>query len=167
MSVQLGNHYWTGGAVPVLDVVAASAADPRLAARLLGAVDALYASGGQVRPPYARVVHDAAHARLREELGEEFSVLVAEGEVLSVGDAAAYARRGRGPRGRPSRGWDSLTPADRQVVDCVAQGLSNPQIGERLFVSRKTVTSHLTHVFAKLQVSSRAELSAEAARRGM
>jgi DNA-binding CsgD family transcriptional regulator len=53
------------------------------------------------------------------------------------------------------------------VVELVAQGLSNPQIGERLFVSRKTVTSHLSHVFAKLGVSSRAELSAEAARRGL
>ena len=48
----------------------------------------------------------------------------------------------------------------------MAEGLSNPEIVERLFVSRATVRTHLSHVFAKLGVSSRAELAAEAARRG-
>ena len=48
----------------------------------------------------------------------------------------------------------------------VAEGLSNPQIGERLFVSRRTVQTHLGHVFNKLQMSSRSELAAAVTRRG-
>jgi DNA-binding CsgD family transcriptional regulator len=75
-------------------------------------------------------------------------------------------RRGaRGPRRRPRLGWESLTPTEDRVVDLVAEGLSNPQIGERLFISRRTVQTHLAHVFAKLGISSRTQLAAEAARR--
>jgi len=51
------------------------------------------------------------------------------------------------------------------VVDLVTEGLSNPQIGQRLYVSRRTVQTHLAHVFAKLHIASRAQLAAEAARR--
>jgi DNA-binding NarL/FixJ family response regulator len=50
-------------------------------------------------------------------------------------------------------------------VDLVAEGLSNPQIGERLYVSPRTVQTHVAHVFTKLGVASRAQLAAEAARR--
>ncbi len=71
----------------------------------------------------------------------------------------------RGKRDRPRTGWASLTPTERMVSDLVAEGLSNPQIGERLFVSRRTVQTHLAHVFRKLQMSSRSELAAEVARR--
>jgi DNA-binding CsgD family transcriptional regulator len=50
------------------------------------------------------------------------------------------------------------------VVELVVEGLTNPQIGERLFVSRRTVQTHLAHVFTKLGISSRTQLAAEAAR---
>jgi DNA-binding CsgD family transcriptional regulator len=75
------------------------------------------------------------------------------------------ARGRRGARRRPRLGWESLTGTERRVVDLVAEGLTNPQIGERLFVSRRTVQTHLAHVFAKLDISSRAQLAAEVARR--
>jgi DNA-binding CsgD family transcriptional regulator len=79
--------------------------------------------------------------------------------------AAALARRGRsGKRRRPQLGWESLTRTERQVVDLVVEGLSNPQIGERLYVSPRTVQTHVAHVFAKLGISSRAQLAAEATR---
>jgi DNA-binding NarL/FixJ family response regulator len=52
-----------------------------------------------------------------------------------------------------------------QVVELVAEGLTNPEIGERLFVSRQTVKSHLSSIFGKVGVSSRAELAAQASRR--
>ena len=74
--------------------------------------------------------------------------------------------RGRqGTRQRPLTGWESLTPTERTVSDLVAEGLSNPQIGERLFVSRRTVQAHVAHVFRKLQMSSRTELAAAVIRR--
>jgi DNA-binding CsgD family transcriptional regulator len=49
------------------------------------------------------------------------------------------------------------------VVALVAEGLTNPQIAERMLIARSTVKTHLDHVFAKLGVTSRAELAASAA----
>ena len=57
---------------------------------------------------------------------------------------------------RAQSGWQSLTPSERAVVDLVTEGLTNPQIGQRLYVSRRTVQTHLAHVFAKLHITSRA-----------
>jgi DNA-binding CsgD family transcriptional regulator len=77
----------------------------------------------------------------------------------------AGIRRGtRGRRGRPQFGWPSLTPAEQAVARLVADGLSNPQIGDRLYISRRTVQTHLLHIFAKLDVTSRAQLAAQVAR---
>jgi DNA-binding CsgD family transcriptional regulator len=91
------------------------------------------------------------------------------GRDLSRAEAVlrlAGVRRGvRGIRKRPRWGWESLTPTELTVVGLVADGLSNPQIGERLFISRRTVQTHLAHVFAKLGISSRAQLAAEVTRR--
>lgn len=79
----------------------------------------------------------------------------------------AFATRGRGRRGRPAARWESLTPTELEVVRLVAQGLTNPQIGRRLFVTPGTVKTHLAHVFAKVGVSTRAERATEATRRGI
>jgi ATP/maltotriose-dependent transcriptional regulator MalT len=46
------------------------------------------------------------------------------------------------------------------VVDLVAEGLSNPQVGQRLYVPRRTVQTHLAHVFAKLHITSRTAAAA-------
>lgn len=70
----------------------------------------------------------------------------------------------RHQRTRTTSGWDSLTPAERRVVALAGQRLSNPEIAERLFLSRHTVESHLKHVYRKLGVSSRIVLAAEASR---
>ena len=63
------------------------------------------------------------------------------------------------------QGWASLTPAEREVVNLVIAGLTNPEIGTRLFISRATVKSHLAHVYAKLGVANRTELATLATRR--
>ena len=76
-----------------------------------------------------------------------------------------WARRARGPRRRPPGGWDSLTPTEARVAELVADGLTNPQIGERMFISRATVKTHLAHIFRKLDLHSRAELIAQAVER--
>jgi DNA-binding CsgD family transcriptional regulator len=74
-------------------------------------------------------------------------------------------RRGRQAPRRPSFGWESLTPTELRVVGLAAEGLTNGQIAERLFVSRRTVATHLEHVFQKLGHANRVELAAEATRR--
>ena len=66
---------------------------------------------------------------------------------------------------RPTVGWEALTDAERSVVALATQGLTNPEIGARLFVSRRTVQTHLSHVFTKLGISSRVELAAAATAR--
>ena len=88
----------------------------------------------------------------------------AEGGALSTEEAIAYAQRGHGERKRPARGWESLTPTERDVVRLVREGLANKDIAARLFISPRTVESHLTHVYTKLALSSRVQLAREAVR---
>lgn len=136
------------------------------AVRLFGAAGALRTDTGGVAFALESAEWEPDRAAARERLGaERFATAWAEGARLSMKEAVSYALRGRGQRQRPSTGWASLTPAERQVVGLVTEGLTNPQIGERLFVSRRTVQAHLHRVFAKLRVSSRAELATEATRR--
>ena len=59
---------------------------------------------------------------------------------------------------RPARGWAAMTDSELAVARLVAQGLTNREVAERLFVSQHTVSGHLRHVFAKLDVNSRVEL---------
>jgi DNA-binding CsgD family transcriptional regulator len=61
-------------------------------------------------------------------------------------------------RERPVSGWDSLTDTERRVAAVVAEGLTNAEVGERLYLSRHTVDFHLRHVFDKLAVRSRVAL---------
>jgi DNA-binding CsgD family transcriptional regulator len=90
---------------------------------------------------------------------DDYSRAEAEGQHTKLADAMGYAGRGRGPRRRSSRGWDSLTPTELRVAAAVTDGLSNPQIAARLLISRRTVTTHLSSIFRKLGISSRAELA--------
>ena len=67
---------------------------------------------------------------------------------------------GGGTEGRrPTFGPGSVTDTERSVIDLVAEGLTNRQIGEKLFMSRHTVDFHLRAIFRKLGVSSRVELT--------
>jgi DNA-binding CsgD family transcriptional regulator len=98
-------------------------------------------------------------------LGEgPFDAAWAEGAALSTEEAIAYAQRGRGERKRPPSGWESLTPTERDVVRLVSEGLTNKDIAARLFISPRTVQTHLTHVYTKLGLTSRVQLVQEAAR---
>jgi len=103
-------------------------------------------------------------AALRDALGEkDFESAWSEGAALSTEEAVAYAQRGRGQRKRPTSGWALLTPTERDVVRLVSEGLSNNDVATRLFVSPRTVQTHLTHVYTKLGLTSRVQLAQEAA----
>jgi DNA-binding CsgD family transcriptional regulator len=82
-----------------------------------------------------------------------------------LGDVLAWLARQSGPRRRAAAGWAGLTRSEEQVARLAAAGLTNRQIGSRLFISPRTVQTHLSHVFAKLGVTSRRELSDQAAAR--
>jgi len=130
------------------------------AVRLLAAVDAERARVGYVRFPVDRPGFEHAVAPARDTLGAGFESAWAEGSALRFDDAVAMASRGERRPPRPPSGWASLTPAELRVARLVGSGLTNPQIAERLFISARTVQTHLSRVFAKLGVSGRAELAA-------
>lgn len=83
---------------------------------------------------------------------------VARAEARLRGGGLRRGRRGRRPRA--TEGWEALTPSEHRVAELAAAGLSNPQIAERLVVSRHTVATHVSHVLAKLGLRSRHELAA-------
>jgi DNA-binding CsgD family transcriptional regulator len=58
-----------------------------------------------------------------------------------------------------TNGWAALTTSELAVARLVAEGLTNREVAERLFVSPHTVNSHLRHVFSKLGINSRVELA--------
>ena len=154
----------------LLEVTALSCFDLDLhleAARLLGAAESQRDKAGYVRPPSLQVEVDRLVAGLEARMGNDRCAMArADGYALPVGEAVAYARRGRGSRVRASAGWASLTQAERRVVALVIAGLSNAEIGEKLFISTVTVKSHLTRVFSKLGLSTRRELIRAAAQLG-
>jgi DNA-binding CsgD family transcriptional regulator len=149
--------------IDVLEELAAVAAlldSPLEAARLYGAAQVQRDHTG-----YARCItgRDADVEVLRDTIGDDvFQNAYDEGRTLSLEEAVAYARRGRGERKRPETGWASLTPAELRIAELVKDGLSNPEIGSRLLCSARTVQAHLTHIYAKLGVTSRSALAARA-----
>lgn len=147
------------------------------AAQLLRAAD-LYATAG--RPlPRAQALEAAAVAladssditgartrfteayALYAKLGAEWDLARIQARFRAYG-----IRRGpRAPHRREQQGWTSLTPTELKVVALVAEGRSNPQIASRLFLSRRTVQTHVSHVLAKLSLHSRTDIAREASRR--
>jgi predicted ATPase/DNA-binding CsgD family transcriptional regulator len=136
------------------------------AARLLGATQAVRDGTGYRRPSSRKDEHESLLDALRAGLGDEgFVAAWKDGAALTLDEAVAYVTRARGERKRPSHGWASLTPTELDVVRLVRDGLTSPQIAERMFIAHDTVRTHLKHVFVKLGVSTRAELAAQAERR--
>jgi DNA-binding CsgD family transcriptional regulator len=133
-----------------LDALAALPGSRQPAERLLAVSDAARAAMPYPRPPVAAADHERLLATL-SRLPEP---------DRSLDDTVAALTRGRGPRNRPSTGWRSLTPVERDVAMLVREGLSNPDIAARLFVSRGTVKAHLHHIYTKMGIGNRAALAA-------
>jgi DNA-binding CsgD family transcriptional regulator len=151
-----------------LAVIAAEAESPLEAVRLFAATDAICASAGLVRSPdHERERRDGVELARQQLDTALFESSYLEGTALTMDEAIAYASRARGERKRPSFGWESLTPTELRVVTLVSEGLTNPQVAERLFIARGTVKVHLGHIFSKLGVATRSELAAEATRRSI
>ena len=152
--------------VEYLAAMAEARSDDSVALRLWSAAATARDVLGCARQPRHDAAYRHAVGRSRERLGEDAATAWSEGECLSLEDALTYASRGSGRRRRPAAGWHSLTPTEMEVVRLVAEHRSNPEIAQKLFISRATVKTHLIHIFTKLGVSSRSELAAQAIRRG-
>ncbi len=165
ITAELKGYSHISDTLECLAALAVDASSHREAARLFGAADAIRQRMGAVRYKVWDAAYEASVAGLRDTLGQkDFESAWAEGAALSTEEAIAYAQRGRGERKRPTSGWASLTPTERDVVRLVSEGLVNNDIAIRLFVSPRTVQSHLTHVYTKLGLTSRVQLAREAAR---
>jgi len=112
---------------------------------------------------------DAAGARAQfTEAFERYTALGAGWDLARV--QARFRTFGirRGPHVRHRRathGWESLTPTEVKIAGLVARGLSNPQIATQLFLSRRTVQSHVSHILSKLDLHSRTDIAREVGRR--
>ena len=73
---------------------------------------------------------------------------------LGVRPGGATTRR------RPTSGWESLTPTEATVAEFLRGGLTNPEIGRRLFLSPRTIQTHVSHILQKTNLRSRVEVAA-------
>ncbi len=99
-------------------------------------------------------------------LGEALEIWEGAGATYDAGRVLARLRDGgahpgkRGARRRAQAGWESLTDSEQRVLGLVREGITYREVGERMFISRRTVETHIARVFRKLGVGSRAELAA-------
>jgi predicted ATPase/class 3 adenylate cyclase/DNA-binding CsgD family transcriptional regulator len=155
----------TSDTLECLAVLAGEAGSHLEAARLFGSAAVIRQRMGAVRFKVWDAGYEASAATVRDALGgTDFDAAWAEGAALSTEEAIAYAQRGRGQRKRPTSGWGSLTPTELEVIRLVSEGMTNSDVATRLFISPRTVQTHLTHVYTKLGLTSRVQLVQEAAR---
>ena len=145
----------------LLETVAVHRAGPRPYLLAAACEDAAMALGHTARARQAVPLLSEAVA-LYERLDAVWDVARAQSALRTFGIGPM-----RRARRRPSFGWDSLTPTEVRVVGLVAEGLTNRQIAERLFVAKRTVATHVEHVFQKLGHANRVELAADAVRRAV
>jgi len=75
-------------------------------------------------------------------------------------------RRGsRGVRHQPTTGWAALTSTEQKIAHLIGEGLSNPDIASRMFLSRNTVQTHVSHILTKLNARSRVQIARAVPRR--
>jgi DNA-binding CsgD family transcriptional regulator len=144
----------------LLESVDAYRRGPRKLALALACEDAAVALGRRQRREEAESLFDEAGA-IYQSLGARWDERRA---AAARKDLGLRARRPAPPR--PRSGWDSLTPTERRVTALVGEGLTNREIAGRMFVSRRTVETHVAHVFTKLGQSNRSQLATEAVRHG-
>jgi DNA-binding CsgD family transcriptional regulator/tetratricopeptide (TPR) repeat protein len=114
-------------------------------------------------------VDERTPARLAfEQAIAVYEFLGADADVNRVNAEFRVLGIRRGPHSKHRRatsGWESLTDTELKVAALVEDGLSNPEIAARLVLSRRTVTTHVSHILKKLDVATRTEIARESALR--
>lgn len=156
-----GLDYEHGVAGYAAAVVASRAGEAGRAADLAaGAADRFAAAGAALEQALARQVSGRAQLRAGATGAGRVALEQARAGYQACGARwllGAVAPAGQDPPVAAAR--DPLTNREREVADLVAQGLTNQEIASRLYLSRRTVESHVAHIFAKLDVRSRVSLS--------
>ena len=142
---------------------------------LFAAASAIRDEIGAPVPPGIRSWYDTNLQRLRELLGPSFDRIWAEGRAMSPDQSIAYALDlSRAPVPMPSapvisrpRVDHGLSPRELDVVRLIAQGRTSQQIADELYISVRTVGTHISHIFRKLEVPTRSAIAAYAHREGL
>ncbi|HEV2066716.1 MAG TPA: tetratricopeptide repeat protein, partial [Thermomicrobiales bacterium] len=170
LSQQIGNRAAVVEGLDGVAGVAVATGAMHQAARLLAAADALLERIRTSRPAGARSRDYENHVRAAREAmdNDAFTATQSEGRALTtdaaVAEALAFAPDPNPMPVMPVREAHGLTARERDVLRLLASGHSNEQIGEELFISHRTVTTHLTAIFTKLKVSSRSAAAVYAIR---
>jgi DNA-binding CsgD family transcriptional regulator len=127
-------------------------------ARACALEDAGNASAQQGDQGQATTMLRQAYA-LYEELGDDDDLARVRSRLRAAGTRLRHWTHAD----RPAFGWDSLTGTERRIADLVAEGLSNRQVANRVFLSTHTIAFHLRHIFWKLGITSRVQLARIAA----
>jgi DNA-binding CsgD family transcriptional regulator len=130
------------------------------AGRPLPCAKALEAAAGALVDTGERVPARAAFSRavdLYSSLGATRDVARLQARFRAYGIRRAPRVKHR----RARRGWESLTPAEAKIAALVADGMTNPQIAAKLFLSHRTVATHVSHILGKLDVRSRIDIARE------
>jgi len=174
----LGDVLGTAYAVEGLAWLAARREQPERTAWLLGAADQLWAATGRRLSGIAVLEESRQHAvdAAREALGmRRYTAAYSRGAALGL-DAVVREALDEASGPPAGAGGDSaddddtaadglgglaavLTRREREIAFLVASGLSNREIGSRLFISKRTVDAHVEHIFGKLDISSRIQLT--------
>ncbi len=163
-----GDRVGAAAALEAIADLALALGEPERSLRLSAASERFHTDTGIARFSLQAARFERARNTARAELDSADATACWDaGSQLSLAEAIAYARRGRGERQRPQIGWASLTPVEHDVVRLVAEGHTNAEIGQRLFISVNTVKKHLVHLYAKVDVDGRADLAAQVARRDL
>jgi pimeloyl-ACP methyl ester carboxylesterase/DNA-binding CsgD family transcriptional regulator len=98
-------------------------------------------------------------------LGDQDSTLSAIRQFLAETPDGAPVAALRQSRRRPASGWESLTETELDTIRLVTAGMTNRQIAARLYVSPRTIQTHVSHIMRKLDIGRRSEIAAAASRR--
>jgi DNA-binding NarL/FixJ family response regulator len=142
-------------------------------ARVHGAADQAMADLGHAFEPFEGGLADRDRQRLRAAMGAAaFAAEHAAGRTLGAAEVLAVLGRNEAAAEQPpvavsDEAMAALTPRELEVLTLVAQGLSNPDIAQRLVLSEHTVRRHLANILRKLHLSSRTAAAAWGVRTGL
>jgi predicted ATPase/DNA-binding CsgD family transcriptional regulator len=159
---QVDDRVQQGYLLDALGCVAAGSGQARLAAQLLGAADSVRTGAGASIMPFLAPLVAQARASAIAALGaSRFEADFRAGSRLSRDAAVRLALGEPGPVAAASDGArpELLAKREAEVARLVADGLSNKEIGARLFISEHTVDSHVRNILNKLGVNSRAQIA--------
>jgi predicted ATPase/DNA-binding CsgD family transcriptional regulator len=155
---ELGDKWFIAVSLDGLAAVISAEGRPDRAARLLGTAEALLEAIGAPLPPHCRPAHERTLDAIRSRLNREnLAAAWAEGRTMTPEQAVvALQQPGVEPTATSSSAYPAgLTAREVEVLRLVAEGLTDAQVAEKLFISLRTVNAHLRSIYAKLGVGSR------------